>query len=151
MLRQIIKDYSQINSLAPSNDIPQGGSAAPKSMIFHILENNSEETRVLDIGFGTGGLGELIKENPETKHWHVDGVDGFEANCSNVDLFSKNIYRHIWHGLAQQIPADTFQEYKIICLLDIIEHLTIDTAKWLLRTLLTSMADDSFLFVSTPL
>ncbi|HRO57473.1 MAG TPA: methyltransferase domain-containing protein, partial [Nitrosomonas europaea] len=106
---------------------------------------------MLDIGFGAGKLGELIKSNLATAHWSVDGIDGFEANCHNIDLFEKKIYRNIWHGLAQDLPSDWLRSYQIICLLDVIEHLTADTAKWLLRTLLTHMGDDAFLFISTPL
>ncbi len=59
--------------------------------------------------------------------------------------------RTIWHGLAQELSQERLSQYDIICLLDVIEHLTIDTAKFLLRTLLTSLADDSYLLVSTPL
>jgi hypothetical protein len=33
----------------------------------------------------------------------------------------------------------------------LIEHLNIETAKWLLRTLLTNMGENAFLFISTPL
>lgn len=36
-------------------------------------------------------------------------------------------------------------------MLDVIEHLDVDSAKWLLRTLLSSMNDHAFLFISTPL
>ena len=43
------------------------------------------------------------------------------------------------------------KKYKIICLLDVIEHLNVETAKWLLRTLLANMGEDAFLFISTPL
>jgi len=151
MLRHIVKNYSIIAPLGESNLKAQGDSASPKGMIFHILEDNSTEVDVLDIGFGVGGLGELIKNNPQTAHWSVDGVDGLEANCSNQALFEKNIYRNIWHGFAQEIPSEQFKKYKIICLLDIIEHLTVDTAKWLLRALLTYMDDNASLFISTPL
>jgi hypothetical protein len=33
----------------------------------------------------------------------------------------------------------------------VIEHLNAETAKWLLRTLLSSMGENAFLFISTPL
>ena len=128
-----------------------GDSMSPKDLVFHILENNLVPVDILDIGFGTGGLGRLLKSTNETAHWNVDGIDGWEANCLNSDLFEKNIYRNIWHGLAQELPSEVVSRYKIICLLDVIEHLNAETAKWLFRTLLTNMGDDSFLFISTPL
>ena len=106
---------------------------------------------VLDIGFGTGTLGQIIKANDQTKHWNIDGIDGWQPNCLNVDLISKRIYRNIYFGLAQDISLDQLKNYNIICLLDVIEHLDIETSKWLMRTLLTNMSDSSYLFISTPL
>jgi 2-polyprenyl-3-methyl-5-hydroxy-6-metoxy-1,4-benzoquinol methylase len=150
MLRQVLKNYQQIDAVS-TQLLPGGESAAPKELIFHIMPDNAAHVEVLDIGFGKGGLGELIKAHPATKHWSVDGVDGFEGAFNNQALFERNIYRNAWHGLAQAIPSDRLAQYNIICLLDVIEHLNAETAKWLLRTLLTGMGNDSFLFVSTPL
>jgi 2-polyprenyl-3-methyl-5-hydroxy-6-metoxy-1,4-benzoquinol methylase len=151
MLRQIVKDYELIDPIINSTLLPGGESASPKELIFHIMKDNAAKVDVLDIGFGKGQLGEMIKANQQTAHWSVDGVDGFEGSCNHPALFERKIYRNIWHGLAQSVPSDRFAQYDIICLLDVIEHMTADTAKWLLRTLLTSMGDNSFLFVSTPL
>ena len=150
-MRQIINNYLSLKELKSLEGVPNGYSASPKGMIFHILENNSDSVDVLDIGFGTGGLGRIVKSNTETSHWNVDGIDGWEANCINKELFEKNIYRNIWHGLAQELPSEVIKNYKIICLLDVIEHLSAETAKWLFRTLLASMSEDAFLFISTPL
>ncbi|QCP50985.1 class I SAM-dependent methyltransferase [Trinickia violacea] len=151
MLKQIVENYSIITPLSTSDLNPRGASACPQNLIFHILNDNSQNVEILDIGFGTGNLGSLIKHYDKTAHWHVDGIDGFQPNCNNTQLFDQKIYRNVWHGLAQQLPSDLLRKYKIICLLDVIEHLSSDTAKWLLRTLLTSMGDESFLFISTPL
>jgi 2-polyprenyl-3-methyl-5-hydroxy-6-metoxy-1,4-benzoquinol methylase len=151
MLKQIVEDYLIVNPLESNIQLPQGDSASPKWMIFHILESNANQVDVLDIGFGVGSLGRLIKSNRETSHWSVDGIDGWSVNCNNSVLFSELIYRDIWHGLAQELPSEKIKKYKIICLLDVIEHLDGETAKWLLRTLLTNMGEDSYLFISTPL
>jgi 2-polyprenyl-3-methyl-5-hydroxy-6-metoxy-1,4-benzoquinol methylase len=150
-MQQIVKDYNVLIQPIESRLVPMGDSVSPKGMIFHILEDNSEAVDVLDIGFGTGSLGRMIKSSNETSHWSIDGIDGWDINCSNKNLFDENIYRNVWHGLAQELPSDIFSKYSIICLLDVIEHLDLNTAKWLMRTLLTSMGDDSFLFISTPL
>jgi SAM-dependent methyltransferase len=150
-MRQTVNNYEVIAEQLSVTAEPQGGSAAPKELIFHILENNSPSISVLDIGFGEGQLAQLIKTNPQTRHWQVDGVDGWEPNCLNAHLFGHRHYRNIWHGLAQDIPASQLKQYDIVCLLDVIEHLNIDTAKWLIRTLLSNLGENSFLFVSTPL
>lgn len=151
MIKQYISNYSIVRNFSQPNKNPNGDSASPKEMIFHILEDNSQEISILDIGFGAGMLGKLVKSNPETSHWHIDGVDGWEPNCQNIDLFNQHIYRNVWHGLAQHIPKNHLLNYKIICLLDVIEHLDIQTSKDLLKSLLTHLDQDSYLFISTPL
>lgn len=150
-LTQVVQNYTALIPLQTSQQKPQGDSASPKNLIFHILEDNTAPIEVLDIGFGAGNLGSLLKSTPATAHWVVDGIDGFQANCHNATLIEKSVYRNIWHGLAQFIPAQQFKKYQIICLLDVIEHLPSDIAKQLLRDLLTNMSDDAYLFISTPL
>ena len=150
-MKQIVQNYKFSNEINTLQFKPRGTSLSPKGMIFHITNNTQEEIKILDIGFGEGNLGKLVKSNPKTQHWIIDGIDGWEINCRNTDLFQKKIYRNIYYGLAQEIPSDIFKEYKIICLLDVIEHLDAETSKWLLRSLLTSMDQESYLFISTPL
>ena len=149
-MRQIVKDYEVICELTKCKYSPLGYSTGPKSLIHHILDN-SQNVEVLDIGFGTGELGELIKTFDQTSHWAIDGIDGWEPNCSNKILFDKKYYRNIYLGNALDLKAEQFNSYKIICLLDVIEHLTPDAAKYILRTLLSNMSEDAYLFVSTPL
>lgn len=150
-MKQFVKNYEVLEALPVKGFYPSGNSEAPKNLIFHILEDMSSDVEILDIGFGAGKLGQLIKANPATSHWSVDGVDGWEANCQNMHLFRRKVYRNVWHGFAQELSSDQLSRYKIICLLDVIEHLTADTARWLLRTLISSLGQDSYLFISTPL
>lgn len=151
MFQQIVGEYRPLVGLENPDGLAQGNSASPKGMIFHILQSNAAPVEVLDIGFGTGSLGEMIKGNPDTQHWQVDGIDGFEANCKNAQLISRNIYRNIWHGLAQDFSNEMLGRYQIICLLDVIEHLPAEAAKSLLRLLLNGLGPQSLLFISTPL
>ena len=150
-MKQYVCDYEVIERIGSAVGSPAGTSASPKEMIFLILKDNSQPIEILDIGFGAGGLGELIKSNPGTQHWQVDGIEGFEANCQNQQLINKRIYRNIWHALAQELPSEQIKQYDIICLLDVIEHLDIESAKYLLRHLLSCMSDDALLFISTPI
>lgn len=151
MIHPYVKDYQVVTPLKTFAPTPQGDSVSPKAMISHILADNTANVQVLDIGFGTGTLGRLIRNTPETRHWAVDGIDGWDVNCNNARLFEEKLYRNVWHGLAQELPSERIAAYDIICLLDVIEHLNAETAKWLLRTLLTSMGDHARLFISTPL
>lgn len=150
-MKQVISNYKLLTEKNSTDQIPMGDSVSPKEMIFHIVEDNTQPTQVLDIGFGTGGLGKIIKDSNETNHWEVDGIDGWEVNCQNQELFGLNIYRNIWHGLAQELPQEVITQYDIICLLDVIEHLNAESAKALIYNLLNSMGASAHLFVSTPL
>ncbi len=149
-MKEVVKDYAFSGANYILNGTPLGDSASPKELIFHITEK-IEKIQVLDIGFGAGTLGTLIKTNPETNHWSIDGVDGWEANCYNSDLINKKIYRNIWHGLAQELSSERLKAYDIICLLDVIEHLEAKTARNLVSFLLHNLGDESVLFISTPL
>ena len=156
MFRQLIRQLvgrpaTHANTPAIPAGVPEGSSLAPKWLVFNILEDNAQPVEVLDIGFGTGGLAHLIKDNPETTHWQIDGIDGWEVNCNNAELLAKKLYRNIRHGLAQEMSAEQLGSYKIICLLDVIEHLERDMARELLRMLLTNLGAESYLFISTPL
>jgi 2-polyprenyl-3-methyl-5-hydroxy-6-metoxy-1,4-benzoquinol methylase len=150
-MRKIVENYKLLFNEEHFKSLPLGDSVSPKEIIFHIMRDNSELIKVLDIGFGTGGLGRLIKNNHSTNHWEIDGVDGWHANCFNKELIDRKIYKNIYHGLAQELSNDLISKYRIICLLDVIEHLDSETAKWLLRTLLANMGENSYLFISTPL
>lgn len=148
---QVVEDYTFTGHEYTKSGMPLGDSASPKQLIFHVFEDNSLNVNVLDIGFGAGTLGTLIKGNPETNHWSIDGVDGWEANCYDSNLINKNIYRNIWHGLAQELSSERLKAYDIICLLDVIEHLDVNSARDLVRFLLHNLGDESVLFISTPL
>ncbi|MBF0153640.1 MAG: methyltransferase domain-containing protein [Magnetococcales bacterium] len=150
-MRQIISNYELVASIPAGEHAFIGNSSSEKSVIFRVFKDVSLPVRVLDIGFGCGSLGELIKNNPDTSHWQVDGIDGYDISCRNIDLFNKRYYRNIWHTPAQDVPIERMREYDVLCLLDVIEHLHVEEAKRLLKKLLLSLREDSFLFISTPL
>lgn len=147
---QIVDNYEIKNFIKEENKNFHGDSASPKGMIFHAIDNTRPVT-VLDIGFGLGTLGALIKSREESLHWSVDGIDGDISNCHNRSLFEKNYYRNVWHGMAQELPSEVFGKYDIICLLDVVEHLDVQTAKWLLRSILVNMSENALFFISTPI
>ena len=150
-MKQIVNNYVPQVIANRSNDKVLGDSASPKNLIFHAVPNHEKAVNVLDVGFGAGNLGKLIKSNPSTQHWQVDGIDGWEANCHNSSLYEEKTYRHIWHGLAQELTTDQLNSYDVICLLDVIEHLNVNTSISLFRFLLESLSRTGVLFISTPL
>ena len=122
-----------------------------KRIARHVFADTAAPRSLLDIGFGQGDLGRIVKTDADTRHWTVDGIDGFRDTCCNQALFDQHWYRHVWHGLAQDLPAAQLQAYDAICLFDVIEHLPVDAAKALLAHLLSSLGPDSRLLLSTPL
>jgi len=149
-LKHIVKDYRIIDM--PDNDYPQAGnSVGHKRIVREIPEDLSKDLSVLDIGFGMGDLGRIIKEDSDTSHWNVDGIDAYHRTCSNTELFAKKQYRNIWHGFANDLPKDQLSSYDIICLFDVIEHLDPEPAKELLTLLLESLGPNRYLALSTPL
>jgi len=151
MFKQIVKDYEVVFPIPEGNYHFTGNSCAVKAMVVQLFGDVDTPRSVLDIGFGMGELGKLVKSHPPTSHWSVDGIEGFEVACFNRALFEKRCYRNIWHGLAQDLQLDQLQSYDVICLLDVIEHLDAHNAKELLRTLLSSLGERSLLVISTPL
>lgn len=151
MLKSIVADYRIAAPIAPGNHTFNGNSMAAKEIVKHVFADNRGVRSVLDIGFGVGDLARIVKSDPATKHWHVDGIDGFAETCRNAALFDKGWYRNVWHGLAQDIAPDQLAAYDLLCLFDVIEHLDANTAKQLLKTLLESLGPNSRLAISTPL
>lgn len=151
MLSQIVRNYEIIADVSSAGRHFSGNSAAIKQIVRYVYSEKEAQRSLLDIGFGVGELGQIIKTAADTQHWHVDGIDGFFETCCNVDMFNNGYYRNIWHGLAQDIPAEQLASYDMLCLLDVIEHLDPVTAKELLRSLLEALGEQSFLVLSTPL
>lgn len=150
-MRQIVCDYELVAPVPPGNYHFTGNSIGFKPIVRHLFADNGGPRKLLDVGFGVGDLGRLVKTDAETRHWQVDGIDGFGDTCCNQPLFDKRYYRHVWHGLAQELPLSRLQSYDAICLFDVIEHLDAVGAKALLRRLLESLGPDSRLVLSTPL
>ncbi|MFZ2649623.1 MAG: class I SAM-dependent methyltransferase [Burkholderiaceae bacterium] len=151
MLRAIVTDYRVAADLPAANHPFNGNSMAAKDIVKHVFADNRGVRTVLDIGFGVGELARIVKADPTTRHWHVDGIDGFEETCRNAELFNKGWYRNVWHGLAQDIAPGQLAAYDLLCLFDVIEHLDAITAKQLLKTLLEALGPNGRLVLSTPL
>lgn len=150
-MKQYVRDYQVIAEI-PEDDYHFTGNSVGNKQIVQLLFPDRETPRsLLDIGFGLGNLGRLVKEDESTRHWSVDGIEGFRDACCNVKLFEKRYYRNIWHGLAQDLPADQLKAYDALCLFDVIEHLDADAALGLLRNLLESLGPEGQLVLSTPL
>lgn len=148
----VVRDYEMVARIPNGHYNFGGNSVGFKSIVHHVFpERQAQALTLLDIGFGLGDLGRLVKSHPQSAHWHVDGVDGYFDACCNTALFEQRLYRNVWYGLAGSIPKEALQRYDMLCLFDVIEHLDAAAAKALLKSLLESLGPDSRLVLSTPL
>jgi 2-polyprenyl-3-methyl-5-hydroxy-6-metoxy-1,4-benzoquinol methylase len=122
-ITKVVRNYEIVTPIPEGNYKFGGDSIGFKEIVRHIPEDKARRITLLDIGFGLGTLGEIVKNNDETRHWEIDGIDGYLTACRNKALFEKKYYRNIWHGLASNIPQSQLKTYDIICLFDVIEHL----------------------------
>ncbi len=150
-LRPVVQDYRLVQQIPAGEYHFSGNSAGLKDIVGYIFPNPERSVNLLDIGFGLGDLGRIVKTTSTLQHWQIDGIDGFRDACCNMELFSKGFYRNIWHGLAQELPMQALQSYDLICLFDVIECLEAVPAKQLLAHLLRAMRPDAQLVLSTPL
>lgn len=150
-MQQYVSNYEIVRAIPPRDYNFIGNSVGNKRVLPHIFEDPIRARTVLDIGFGVGDLGTILKSDPAIKHWEIDGIDGFQDACCNAPLFQRRIYRNVWHGLAQELPQAMLNSYDVICLFDVIEHLDIDNATRLLGALLEALGPQSRLVLSTPL
>lgn len=148
----IVADYKIVADIAvPPNYVFVGWSSSAKHLVPQIFGKTPSRVTALDIGFGRGDMGNIIKHDPLCRDWVVDGIDGFYRTCCNVPLFENRVYRNVWHGLVQDLDRATLESYDLICFFDVIEHLDAATAKKVLTDLLTWMKPDCKLAIGTPL
>jgi hypothetical protein len=125
------------------------GTSGTTKWIIPELFDSSDDHMILDIGFGRGELAQILRNSDFTGLIQIDGIEGYRKTCLNPRL--SDLFDNVWCGLAQEIPADTIVEYDYVFLMDVIEHLTPEEGKNLLTFILTNMAEDAKLVVSTPL
>lgn len=150
-MKQYVSDYQLVSEIPPGDYRFTGNSVGNKRVVQYAFADRATPRTLLDIGFGVGDLGRIVKTDESTRHWTIDGIDGFRDTCCNRALFEQRYYRSIWHGLAQELPAAQLQAYDALCLFDVIEHLGPDAARELLHKLLDALGPESRLVLSTPL
>jgi SAM-dependent methyltransferase len=150
-MKQYVRDYELVAEIPEGDYHFTGNSVGNKQIVKVLFPDRQVPRSLLDIGFGVGDLGRILKEDDSTRHWAIDGIEGFRDACCNVALFDKRYYRNIWHGLAQELPTEQLKAYDALCLFDVIEHLDADAARGLLHNLLESLGPEGQLVLSTPL
>jgi hypothetical protein len=94
-----------------------------------ILNNFSYETRILDIGAGCGTYSDLIRGYG----YKLDAVEIWEPYITKYDL--KNKYSWVYERNVMNMPFNVLEAYDFYILGDVLEHLSVDDAQWLLSFL----------------
>lgn len=89
-MEKIVSDYTVIKKIDPKNCKFTGNSVGYKDIVSHLFDDHSMPRSILDIGFGVGDLGRIIKSNPTTQHWSVDGMKGSMTLTATLSYLIKN-------------------------------------------------------------
>jgi len=112
----------------------------PAALKF-ILENIKKDAKILDVGFGSGVYGKLLRA---FYYQYVDGIDVYNENIQEIGL--DKIYDHIF---IENILEFDFSYYDLIIMGDVLEHIDLDPAKNLLESFLKDKKCGALL-VSVP-
>lgn len=85
---------------------------------------------VLDVGCGYGKYGVLLREYLES-HPVVDGVEAWEPYIKDHKL--KGIYRRVYLQDVTEMETETLNNYDLVMMGDVIEHIEKDAALDLLK------------------
>ena len=94
----------------------------------HLLNELSTDTKFLDVGPGYGTYGNLLK--PE--FLNVDAVEIWEKYIEQFNL--KSIYKNVYVG---DILNFDFSNYDYLIIGDVLEHISVDDAKQLVKKINT--------------
>lgn len=89
----------------------------------HMEENFPQDTQILDVGAGSGGYADLLRNYFK----HIDGIEIHEPYIHDFNLKSK--YNNLFLG---DIRTFDFTAYDYIIMGDVLEHLSVEDAKSLI-------------------
>lgn len=93
------------------------------------LQNVPLDTTILDIGAGCGTYSDLIRGYG----YKMDAVEIWEPYIKQYDL--KNKYGWVYEENVLKMPLDVLGAYDFYILGDVLEHLSVEDAQWLLSFL----------------
>lgn len=98
--------------------------AGKAAALKFILENIKKDAKIIDVGFGSGIYGKLLRA---FYYENIDGIDVYGNNIQELGL--DIIYDNIF---IENIIDFDFDYYDLIIMGDVLEHIELDSAKNLL-------------------
>ncbi len=97
-------------------------------VLKYIVENVKKDAQILDVGFGAGAYGKLLRS---LYYRNIDGLDIYSDNIEEMGL--DKIYDNIY---IDNILDFDFDYYDLIIMGDLLEHIELESAKKLLSSLI---------------
>jgi len=94
------------------------------AILKYVLENIRKDAKILDVGFGSGVYGKLLRA---FYYQNIDGVDVYDKNIHEMGL--DKIYDNIF---IENILNFHFDHYDLIIMGDVLEHIELEAAQELL-------------------
>ena len=94
------------------------------TIMKYILENIKKDAKILDVGFGSGVYGKLLRA---FYYQNIDGIDVYDKNIHEMGL--DKIYDNIF---IENILNFHFDHYDLIIMGDVLEHIELEAAQELL-------------------
>jgi 2-polyprenyl-3-methyl-5-hydroxy-6-metoxy-1,4-benzoquinol methylase len=94
------------------------------ALLKYILENINKNAKILDVGFGSGVYGKVLRA---FNYRNIDGIDIYGDNIEKLGL--DMIYDNIF---IENILDFDFKYYDLIIMGDVLEHIELELAKNLL-------------------
>lgn len=109
-------------------------------VLKYIVENVDKSAKILDVGFGAGAYGKLLRS---LYYQNIDGLDIYPNNIKELGL--DKIYDNIF---IENILDFEFEFYDLIIMGDLLEHIELKYAKKLLSNLMENKCDQ--IIISVP-
>ena len=109
-------------------------------VLKYIVENVEKNAKILDVGFGAGAYGKLLRS---LYYRNIDGLDIYSDNIEEMGL--DKIYDNIY---IENILDFDFNYYDLIIMGDVLEHIELESAKKLLSRFTSGKCGQ--LIVSVP-
>ena len=111
------------------------------NILKYFLENIKKDAKILDVGFGSGVYGKLLRT---FYYQNIDGLDVYGDNIKEMglDLIYDNIF-------IENILDFNFDFYDLIIMGDVLEHIELESSKKLLSRFIDENKCDTII-VSIP-
>lgn len=119
--------------------MPYSDRATENYIKNYIINKFNNQIKILDVGPGAGSNYEMLKQNFK----NIDCVEIFEPYVERFKL--KDKYKNVY--ICNILDFENFDEYDLIIMGDVLEHLTVEDSKKILDKIYKSKSD---LIVQVP-